>query len=149
MNVMVTLQDTLAAAVGHHRAGRLAEARPLYLSILRAEPGNAVAPHLLGVLESQSGRSRAAIPLLRGAVALLPDDPDFTGNLALALRAAGESDDAARALTRALMLAPDQPEAAYNLGNLLRAPPGWRTVTSRRSSAPAPFPRPGPTLAML
>ncbi|WP_172428735.1 tetratricopeptide repeat protein [Azospirillum brasilense] len=57
---MVTLRDALAAAVGHHQAGRLDAARPLYHSILRSQPGHPDALHLLGVLESQSGRPRAA-----------------------------------------------------------------------------------------
>ncbi|MCW2243917.1 tetratricopeptide repeat protein [Azospirillum canadense] len=118
---MVTVRDALAAVVGHHQAGRLDEARPLYLSILRAIPGQPDALHLLGVLESQQGHSGRAVPLLRRAVALRPDDGDFAGNLGLALRAAGDAAGAARVLGRALALDPGQVQAAYNLGNLLLA----------------------------
>ncbi|NUB16129.1 hypothetical protein GAY28_28485 [Azospirillum brasilense] len=59
---MVTLRDALAAAVGHHQAGRLDAARPLYHSILRGQPGHPDALHLLGVLETPTGRAAAARP---------------------------------------------------------------------------------------
>ncbi|MDQ2102199.1 tetratricopeptide repeat protein, partial [Azospirillum isscasi] len=103
---MVTLRDALAAAVGHHQAGRLIEARPLYHSILRSQPGHPDALHLLGVLESQCGRPTMALPLLRRAVALLPGDADFLGNLARTLRAAGQTGAAERAFARTAALDP-------------------------------------------
>ncbi|QCO17280.1 hypothetical protein D3869_18670 (plasmid) [Azospirillum brasilense] len=115
---MVTLRDALAAAVGHHQAGRLDAARPLYHSILRSQPGHPDALHLLGVLESQSGRPGAALPLLRRAVALLPSDADFLGNLARTLRAAGQSDAAERAYARTAALDPADVQTAFTLGGL-------------------------------
>lgn len=114
----MTLRDALAAAVGHHQAGRLDEARPLYRGILRDRPGHPDALHLLGVLESQCGSPRAALPLLRRAVALLPGDADFLGNLARTLRAAGEGSAAEGAFARALMLDPAQGPLAFTLGCL-------------------------------
>ncbi|GAA4259275.1 tetratricopeptide repeat protein [Azospirillum formosense] len=115
---MVTLRDALAAAVGHHQAGRLDAARPLYHSILRGQPGHPDALHLLGVLESQSGRPVAALPLLRRAVALRPGDADFLGNLARSLRAAGQSEKAERAFARTAALDPADVQAAFTLGTL-------------------------------
>ncbi len=114
----MTLRDALAAAVGHHQAGRLDAARPLYHSILRSQPGHPDALHLLGVLESQSGRPRAALPLLRRAVALLPGDADFLGNLARTLRAAEQPDAAERAFARTAALDPTDVQAAFTLGSL-------------------------------
>lgn len=118
---MVSLRDALTAAVGHHQAGRLDEARGLYLSILRAAPGQPDALHLLGVLEGQGGRTGNALALLERAVAASPGDADFLGDLALTMRSAGRADRAALAFSRALVLDPAQPDAAYNLGNLLLA----------------------------
>ncbi|WP_114858018.1 tetratricopeptide repeat protein [Azospirillum brasilense] len=115
---MVTLRDALAAAVGHHQAGRLDAARPLYHSILRGQPGHPDALHLLGVLESQSGRPNAALPLLLRAVALLPGDADFLGNLARTLRAAGQADAAERAFARTATLDPADVQATFTLGTL-------------------------------
>ena len=114
----MTLRDALAAAVGHHQAGRLDAARPLYHSILRSQPGHPDALHLLGVLESQGGRPRAALPLLRRAVALLPGDADFLGNLARSLRAAGQPEAAERAFARAAALDPADAQIAFTLGSL-------------------------------
>lgn len=114
----MTLRDALAAAVGHHQAGRLDAARPLYHSILRSQPGHPDALHLLGVLESQSGRPGAALPLLRRAVALLPGDVDFLGNLARTLRAAGQSDAAEHVFARTAALDPADAQTAFTLGSL-------------------------------
>ncbi|MBB3265700.1 tetratricopeptide (TPR) repeat protein [Azospirillum sp. OGB3] len=115
---MVTLRDALAAAVGHHQAGRLDAARPLYHSILRSQPGHPDALHLLGVLESQSGHPGAALPLLRRAVALLPGDADFLGNLARSLRAAGQPEAAECAFARTAALDPEDVQIAFALGSL-------------------------------
>ncbi|WP_448206148.1 tetratricopeptide repeat protein [Azospirillum sp. sgz302134] len=132
---MVTIRDALAAAVGHHQAGRLDEARPLYLSILRSQPGHPDALHLLGVLEGQQGRPQRAVPLLRRAVALLPGDADYTGNLALALRAAGDAAGAARSFGHTLALDPAQVQAAFNLGALLLASGDARGAAERFGQA--------------
>jgi len=122
---MVSLRDALAAAVGHHRAGRLDRAEALYHSILRAVPDQPDALRLLGVLDGQGGRHELALRRLRLAVAARPGDADALNDLALTLRAAGQAgrgrtDKAAQSLGRALRLEPGLPEAAYNLGNLLR-----------------------------
>jgi Tfp pilus assembly protein PilF len=50
------LQAVLAEAFGHHQAGRLALAEPLYQRVLSAEPRHADALHLYGVLACRSGR---------------------------------------------------------------------------------------------
>lgn len=118
---MVTVREALAAAVGHHRDGRLDEARPLYHSILKAVPGQPDALHLLGVLEGQRGRVGLALALLRRALAVTPTDGDTLNDLALTLRGAGDARGAALAFRRALLLDPTLAEAAYNLGNLLLA----------------------------
>lgn len=126
---MVSLRDALAAAVGHHRAGRLDRAEALYHSILRAVPDQPDALRLLGVLDGQGGRTAQALRRLRLAVASRPDDADALNDLALTLRAAGRAggctdaggtDGAATAFDRALRLEPALPDAAYNLGNLRR-----------------------------
>ncbi|WP_029008306.1 tetratricopeptide repeat protein [Azospirillum halopraeferens] len=140
---MASLRDALAAAVGHHRAGRLADAEGLYHSILRARPDHADAQHLLGVLDSQRGRPAAGAARLRRALALAPADGDFLNDLALALRACGDADGAARAFARALVGDPGLAEAAYNLGNLrlaagdpAAAAACYRHALDRRSAYP-------------
>ncbi len=67
---MVSLRDALAAAVGHHQAGRRDRAEALYHSILRAVPDQPDALHGLGVLLGQGGQTGAALHRLRLAVAV-------------------------------------------------------------------------------
>jgi hypothetical protein len=51
-----TERDKLEAGVAAHRGGSAAEAERLYRAVLAAEPGNADALHLLGVLAGKPGR---------------------------------------------------------------------------------------------
>ncbi|MCG5238243.1 tetratricopeptide repeat protein [Azospirillum doebereinerae] len=153
---MVSLRDALAAAVGHHRAGRLDRAEALYHSILRAVPDQPDALHLLGVLDGQDGRQGLALRRLRLAVAARPDDADTLNDLALTLRAAGQAGRAAGALGRALRLEPALPQAAYNLGNLLRdggdpeGAVGWyRQALAHRADYPEAWNNLGMVLSAL
>jgi hypothetical protein len=52
----VKLREAMGMALGHHQAGRWAEADALYRQILAAEPDNPDALHLRGVLAHQTGR---------------------------------------------------------------------------------------------
>src|SRR5689334_16798291 len=62
----------LGTAVEHHRAGRLAAAEPLYREILRLDPRQPDALHLLGLLASQTGQLDLAGQLIGRAAALAP-----------------------------------------------------------------------------
>ena len=58
-----------ADAVAFHEAGRMAEAEALYRVILNAEPHNADALHLLGLVHFQTGRAEQAIRFIHDAIA--------------------------------------------------------------------------------
>ena len=58
---MPTIREAFEAAVRLHQAGRLQEADQIYRQILGAEPGNADAWHLRGVLASQVGQHDVAM----------------------------------------------------------------------------------------
>jgi len=109
----------LQAAVGHHQAGRYAEAEQQYRQVLAADPQQADALHLLGVLAYQIGRADAAVPLIEQAIRLRPAAPAFRMNLGNALLALGRTTDAVASYREAAGLAPDDAEAHYNLGNAL------------------------------
>src|SRR5690242_20710451 len=51
----------LARGREHHQAGRFAEAEAIYRQVLAADPVNASAMHLLGVLANQLGHPQASI----------------------------------------------------------------------------------------
>ncbi|WP_042624145.1 tetratricopeptide repeat protein [Burkholderia plantarii] len=115
---METVFDRAFAA---HRAGRLADAERDYRAALAANPADADALHLFGVLRHQQGQNHEAAELVGRAVELRPNDAALQLNLGNALKALGRLDDAIVRFRNALSLAPDFPLAHYNLGNAYAA----------------------------
>jgi tetratricopeptide (TPR) repeat protein len=99
----------------HHRAGRLDEAKELYLRELASDPDNAVALHLLGVVLHQQGDPSRAIALIRKAVTTKPDYPEAYSALATALKITGKIDEAAACLRQAIALNPNVADWHSNL----------------------------------
>lgn len=110
------LGDALDLALRHHRAGRLQEAESIYRQVLREQPDNVDALHLLGVIAHQTGRPDEAAGLMRQAVAVKPDYAEAHYHLGLALAAQGELREAAAAYRRSIELKPDNAHAHNNLG---------------------------------
>jgi predicted O-linked N-acetylglucosamine transferase (SPINDLY family) len=117
---MTTIAEALALAVRQHRAGNFALAEQLYRQILEAEPANAEARHLLGVLAYQGGKHEIALDCIRQALALNPDSAMFHANLGLVYAALGQRDDAIACYQRAIQLQPDYPNAHNLLGAALK-----------------------------
>ncbi|KAA0592546.1 tetratricopeptide (TPR) repeat protein [Azospirillum lipoferum] len=113
--------NMLAQAVAHHQAGRPAEAERGYREVLAADPRNADALHLLGVLALQSGRAEEAVTLIGKALAQAKGVADYWDNLGSALSAAGRPDDAAQAHRNATILDPQGAQRRHNMGNALAA----------------------------
>jgi protein O-GlcNAc transferase len=112
-----------AAALDHHKAGRLPEAERLYRQVCAADPNHAGGFHRLGVVAHQLGRPDAA-ELLKRAVTLQPDIAEAHNDLGNVLGAQGKFVQAAACFERAAVLKPDFADAYYNrglaLGNLGR-----------------------------
>lgn len=118
--------DCLALAMGHHQRGELDQAEALYRELLRSDPHQPDALHLLGVAVAQRGDFAEGAQWMRQALAAQPGTPVFLQNLAgtlvnLAkqLRQQGDYTVAARALREAIQCVPDHWQAHTNLGNLL------------------------------
>jgi Tfp pilus assembly protein PilF len=77
----MTTAQALQVALGHHHAGRLAEAEGIYRQILAVEPRHAGALHLLGVVAHQAGHHEAALDLIRRAIGENPAAASFHNNL--------------------------------------------------------------------
>ncbi len=103
-----------------HRDGDLESAERLYLKVLEAEPGNARALHLLGVLALQRGCSDDAIEHIRTAIGLDPAEAAWHYNLGNALQQAGRLDEAAASYGEAVRLAPEWTAVRNNLGVALQ-----------------------------
>lgn len=97
-----------------HQAGRLAEAERLYRQSLRADE-LADAPHLLGLLLHQQGRSRDAAPMIERALRLAPQAANFHLSYGAVLAALGYLAAAATAFRRVLGARPSDQLALRNL----------------------------------
>lgn len=130
----------LRAAVQHHRSGRLGEAEALYRRVLKRQPGQPVALHLLGVIARQSGHLDAAIDLIGRAVAAQPGYAEAHVNLGAALRQKGRLEEAAAAYERALALRPFSVPALGGLASVREAQERFDEAIAlhRRAVAVAP-----------
>jgi predicted O-linked N-acetylglucosamine transferase (SPINDLY family) len=97
-------QALLQTAMAHHRAGRLPQAEAIYQQILQADPGNADALHMLGLVAAQVGSNESAITLFQRAIAAKPDDPSYHCNLGHALQASGRLEPAVASYRSAIAL---------------------------------------------
>jgi protein O-GlcNAc transferase len=120
MNAGGRSEQTLAAALAHHRAGRLAEAERLYRLVCDTDPTNARAFHLLGVVAHQLNHPDAA-SLVGRAVALDPDFAEAHNDRGVILAANGLFADAVPCFEKAVALKSGYHEARNNLARGLRA----------------------------
>src|SRR4051812_39464687 len=74
----------LRSAVAAHQAGRLDSAEELYQQVLKQDPANPDAWHLLGLAAYQSGRAEQAADLMRRAIAIR-GDAEYWSNLGTVL----------------------------------------------------------------
>jgi protein O-GlcNAc transferase len=113
-------EQTLAAALAHHRAGRLADAERLYRQVCDTDPNNARALHFLGVVAHQLRRPDAA-SLVGRAVMLDPNYAEAHNDRGVILAANGLFSQALSCFERAVALNPGYDEARNNLGRGLRS----------------------------
>lgn len=111
-----TVPQVLERAEQLRQQGQLAPAKDLCLQVVSAQPRNAEALHLLGIILHQSGDAAGAIEMLQRAVAASPAVPLYYSNLGEMLRLSGRFDDAVAAGQRAVALHPGYAHALNNLG---------------------------------
>src|SRR5262245_26095227 len=101
----------LEEAVAQHKRGNLDRAETLYRKILKSEPEDADALHLLGCVELGRNHRERAISLMRRAVDLAPAIPLFHENLAEAYHRDGQHEMAVAECRLALRFDPRRPKA--------------------------------------
>ena len=130
MNASAALQQ----AVGHHQAGRLAEAEKVYRQVLAVEPSHPDALHLLGLITMNDGRLDEAQSLISRAIEVMPSVPAYRATLDACHRNKAASiaeaarilvdkkdlDGATKLCDQALALVPDSAEALNVKGAILR-----------------------------
>lgn len=128
-----TLGQMLRAAVDLHRQGRREEAETLYRRILKHQPKQPDALHLLGQLEHGRGHFNEALDLFSRAIAARPNAIFWISRGAVLLDLQ-RWDEAAGALRRAISLDPQRADAHNALGYAL-------LTTGAREAAIAAFER--------
>jgi len=101
-----TLEAVFNASVTLHQAGNLEQAAQGYRRVLAAVAHQPVVLGYLGMALAQAQHHEGAIPLLRRAARLAPDDAAIRSNLATSLTATGRKADARAEFRRATALAP-------------------------------------------
>ena len=113
----LTLPQAMALALQHQNAGRFPQAERIYKKILQADPKQAVALHLLGVIAHKVGKYDTAVDLITKTLAIKPNYAEARSSLGNAFQELGQLDKAVACFHKALELKPDYVEAQYNLGN--------------------------------
>ena len=129
----------LEEALAHHRAGRWDQAEAGYRRLLRLEPHNGDARHLLGVLAFQRGDGRRALELIDSAIQRQPS-PLFYQTRGSVLQALGRLQEALRAFERSLELHPANAQAWVYAGNIHVKEGRWESALAcfERAVALAP-----------
>ena len=115
----------LQAAIRLHEGGDVAGAERAYRAMLRADPRDADAIHLLGLIAHQRGDHAGAIAQIGAAIALKADKPVYHYNLGNALLALARPEAAMASFRAAINLDPAHVAASLNLGNCLEAGNRW------------------------
>jgi len=104
-----------------HQAGRLDQAKALYLKALAEKSDDADALHLLGVVRHQEGAPLEAVELVSKAIEINPNYAEAYSNLGVSLASLGKLDEAVVAYRRALALKPGIAHWHRNLAGALAA----------------------------
>lgn len=83
-------QNLLNLAIQHHKAGRLADAKSLYETILQAEPNHVRALYMLGILALHVGQPVHSAKLISTAIQIKPDVAEMHYKLGKALDSMGD-----------------------------------------------------------
>ncbi|MBI3464830.1 MAG: tetratricopeptide repeat protein [Planctomycetes bacterium] len=113
--------ELLFAAVRAYGIRDWAQAEMLCRQVLLAEPRQADAFHILGLVLTNTGRLSEAISMLREAVVLQPGNAVPLVNLGKAHYDVGQFAEAAECQRRAIGLKENLPEAHFNLSQACRA----------------------------
>ena len=108
----------LAEGFRRHRAGELGEAERHYKRVLRSQPDNADALHLLGVLAYQAGKNELALEFYRQVIAVAPEASETHHNMGIVLQAEGRDEEAIEAYLESLRLRPGHGETLGHLARL-------------------------------
>ena len=108
----------LQTAIQYHESGQLQKAESRYKKILRTDPNQPDALHLLGVVAYQKGNFDEAVPLIKKALLNNPTCVPYYNNLGAVFNAQDQNAEALSSYQNALKLNPNYADAHYNIGNI-------------------------------
>jgi tetratricopeptide (TPR) repeat protein len=116
---MATGPDEIGALLGMVAQGRLADAEQRTGALLRVHPADGMLWKVLSVVLLRQDKD--ALPALRRAAELLPQDAETHANLGAELRARGQWEDALLSLRQSLALQPRNPDALIDAADVQRS----------------------------
>jgi len=116
----IDLATRLAAAIGLHEKGQLAQAQAIYDEILRIDPAHADALHLLGVIAYQQRQLGKAIEWFGKAIAANPGNAVFYVNRGIVFHELKQLEAAIADYGSAIAIKPDHIETYTNRGAAYR-----------------------------
>ena len=131
----ISVSHALQVASQYQVSGQLNQAQAVLGQVLKAEPRNAHALHLLGVVAYQAGRANDAFELIRQAIVCNPQQALFESNLAEMCRQQGLIDEAVLHGQRAIEIDPSMASAYSNLGIALYDAKSFEQATQMHEKA--------------
>ncbi len=119
-SITMSIAEAFELALEHHRAGRLGQAKTIYIQILAQEPDDPDALQLLGLIAHDENQHGDAVYLIARAIAINPAVAEYHANLGVALWGAKRFDEAIAAYRAAIERDPNAADAHFNLGNALK-----------------------------
>ena len=110
------VQRALQLALKLHQSGNLPKAETIYKKILKTDPQNADALHLLGMIAHNFEKYDLAINLIRRAASIDAGQPMFYNNLGNVYRTDSQFGLSAECFKEAIQICPEYAEAHYGLG---------------------------------
>lgn len=120
-SVKAAMQGKFQQGLVFHRQGKLVEAEHIYDEVLKRDPTDFAALHLLGVIALQTGRTQRGVDLISKAIGFNSNVAAAYNNLGNGLSSVNRFEDALANYDKAIALKPDYGEAYYNRGNALNA----------------------------
>ena len=115
----IPIEQAVRLALEQHQSGNFGRAEALYIEILRQDPGNIDAIHLLGVLATQGGKPEVGVSFISRAISRRGEVAVFHYNLADAYVALNRREEAIASYNRALELDPEYVATYSNLSSVL------------------------------
>lgn len=112
----VSMAKALELGMARHHQGDLAGADGIYRLVLKADPNQPDALHLLGVIAFQTGNLDAAIDLIGKALRIKPEFPKAHNNMGNVLKSQNKLEEAALSYQQAFNMDPGFEDAHFNLG---------------------------------